>query len=184
MWEWVKMTSEDIKKKLFDLGADLCGISSIDRFNGAPKGYHPLDILPTCQSVIVFAVRFVSGTLACKSAVPYISDKMDKMAVQFCIDMEKMGVLILEWHSSLLSFDKQSVKKMVCPSGSCTPCFPKDIPDKLELLWLTGSQAGRLFAGDTFYPKIFHIQSYFILGDIFSEMLPFSDNNPDGFSAL
>lgn len=71
MWEWVKMTSEDIKKKLFDLGADLCGISSIDRFNGAPKGYHPLDILPTCQSVIVFAVRFVSGTLACKSAVPY-----------------------------------------------------------------------------------------------------------------
>jgi len=93
------MIAQDVKQKLFDLGADLCGISSIDRFNGAPSGYHPLDILPTCQSVIVFAIRFVSGTLACKSAVPYtvvrniLSDKMNKMAVQFCIDMEKMGIL-------------------------------------------------------------------------------------------
>lgn len=93
------MTAQDIKKKLFDLGADLCGISSVNRFNGAPRGYHPLDVLPTCKSVIAFAVRFVSGTLACKSAVPYtvvrniLSDKMDKMAVQFCIDMEKLDIL-------------------------------------------------------------------------------------------
>ncbi|NLV36354.1 MAG: epoxyqueuosine reductase [Clostridiaceae bacterium] len=108
------MKTQDIKKKLFDLGADLCGISSIDRFSGAPSGYHPLDILPTCQSVIVFAVRFVSGTLACKSAVPYtvvrniLSDKMDKMAVQFCIDMEKAGILAVPTRTSGSEWDERT----------------------------------------------------------------------------
>ena len=93
------MNSQEVKEKLFELGADLCGIASIDRFTEAPEGYHPLDVLPTCKSVIAFAVRFVSGTLGCKTAVPYtivrniLSDKLNKIAVQFCIDMEKEGVL-------------------------------------------------------------------------------------------
>ena len=52
-WGVDKMTTQEVKQRLYDLGADLCGIASIDRFNGAPSGYHPLDVLPTCQSVIV-----------------------------------------------------------------------------------------------------------------------------------
>lgn len=43
--------SKQVKDILFGLGADLCGIASIDRFDDAPKGYHPTDILPTCKSV-------------------------------------------------------------------------------------------------------------------------------------
>lgn len=60
------MDREQVKKIMFSLGADLCGIASIDRFADAPKGYHPLDVLPTCKSVISFACRFPAGTLACK----------------------------------------------------------------------------------------------------------------------
>ncbi len=92
------MNTQEVKEKLYSLGADLCGIASLDRFNEAPLGYHPLDVLPTCKSVIVFAIRFVSGTLACNTAVPYtvvrniLSDKMDKIAVQFCIDLEDEGI--------------------------------------------------------------------------------------------
>ena len=59
-----------VKEIMFSLGADLCGIASIDRFNDAPKGYHPLDILSTCKSVISFACRFPVGTLICKSHIP------------------------------------------------------------------------------------------------------------------
>ncbi len=93
------MNKKEIKEKLFELGADLCGIASMDRFSEAPEGYHPLDVLPTCKSVIAFAVHFLSGTLACNTAVPYtivrniLSDKMDKIAVQFCIDAENDGIL-------------------------------------------------------------------------------------------
>lgn len=93
------MNSDKVKKILFSLGADLCGIANIDRFDDAPKGYHPLDVMPTCKSVISFACRFPVGTLACKSSAPYtrvrnsITPKMDLIALDFCIEMEKYHIL-------------------------------------------------------------------------------------------
>ena len=44
--------SRKVKEILFSLGADLCGIASTDRFGDAPKGYHPLDVMTSCKSVI------------------------------------------------------------------------------------------------------------------------------------
>ena len=93
------MDSTKVKEILFSLGADLCGIAGIDRFDDAPKGFHPLDVLPTCKSVISFACRFPVGTLACNSPVPYtrvrnsMTPKMDAIALDFCIEMEKEHVL-------------------------------------------------------------------------------------------
>ncbi|MGN0143200.1 MAG: 4Fe-4S binding protein [Roseburia sp.] len=93
------MEREEVKNILFSLGADLCGIASIDRFADAPEGYHPLDVLPTCKSVISFACRFPVGTLACSSAIPYtrvrnsITPKMDAIALDFCIRLEKEHIL-------------------------------------------------------------------------------------------
>lgn len=87
--------SRKAKEIMLSLGADLCGIAGIDRFNDAPKGYHPLDVLPTCKSVISFACRFPVGTLICKSDIPYtrvrntITPKIDSIALDFCIEMEK-----------------------------------------------------------------------------------------------
>lgn len=87
-----------IKEIMFSLGADLCGIASMDRFADAPAGYHPSDVLPTCRSVISFGCRFPAGTLRCKSDIPYtrvrnsITSKMDAIALDFCIEMEKHRV--------------------------------------------------------------------------------------------
>ncbi|WP_282731602.1 hypothetical protein [Methanobacterium alcaliphilum] len=38
------MNSKEIKGILIDLGADISGISSVDRFKDAPGGYNPTDI--------------------------------------------------------------------------------------------------------------------------------------------
>ena len=92
------MNSREVKELMKSLGADLCGIASVDRFDEAPKGFHPLDVLPTCKSVISFACRFPVATLHCQSHIPYtrvrnsITPKMDQIALDFCIEMEKRGV--------------------------------------------------------------------------------------------
>lgn len=93
------MNSADIKQLLLSRGADLCGIASLDRFADAPKGYHPTDVLPCCKSVISFAVRFPVGALACNTNAVYthirntITPKLDAIALDACIELEKTGIL-------------------------------------------------------------------------------------------
>lgn len=90
--------SNKVKEILKALGADLSGIASIDRFKNAPKGFHPLDVLPSCKSVISFGCRFPAGTLLCESHTPYtrvrnsITIKMDMIALEFCTEMEQHGI--------------------------------------------------------------------------------------------
>jgi len=91
--------TKEVKQALYDLGADLCGIASIDRFDEAPEGFHPRDVLPDCKSVVVFAKRFSAATLHCKTTVPYtvtrniLSSELDRMSVRFCDLMEQSGIL-------------------------------------------------------------------------------------------
>lgn len=93
------INAAEVKQILCDMGADLCGIASADRFEEAPEGFGPRDILPECQSVIVFAKKFPAGTLHCKTTVPYtvtrniLSGELDHMAVRFCAEMETRGVI-------------------------------------------------------------------------------------------
>ena len=92
------MNADQVKKFLFDLGVDLCGIASVDRFNDPPEGFHPCDVFPACKSVVVFAKKFPVATLHCKTTVPYtiarnmLSDMLDKIAVQCCIDLEQHDI--------------------------------------------------------------------------------------------
>jgi epoxyqueuosine reductase QueG len=52
---------DEIKQKALELGMDLCGVASVDRFAESPEGRHPCDILPGCKSVIVVGVRLLDG---------------------------------------------------------------------------------------------------------------------------
>lgn len=65
------MDSEFVKREAEKLGADVCGIASLDRFAEAPKGFNPGDILPSCKSVIVFGCRFNATTMNAASTSPY-----------------------------------------------------------------------------------------------------------------
>ena len=61
------MTPEALTRNLKELalnkGADMVGVASVDRFDGAPDGHHPLDVLSGCKSVISLGRRFVMGIL-------------------------------------------------------------------------------------------------------------------------
>jgi len=57
------MNAEDVKKFAKTQGADLVGIASMDRFEGAPLQMDPRQIFPDAKSMIVFACRIPRGSL-------------------------------------------------------------------------------------------------------------------------
>jgi epoxyqueuosine reductase QueG len=101
----MNMSSVYVKKMAVELGADLCGIASVDRFEKAPEGFHPCDVLPECQSVIVLACRFLKSTLFAKSTIPYtdvrneLSRKMDQLAINLSYQLETNNVLAIPINS-------------------------------------------------------------------------------------
>jgi epoxyqueuosine reductase len=94
-----------VKKIAAKLGANLCGIASIDRFTDAPQGFHPHDVLPECRSVIVLACQFLKSTLSAKSTIPYtdvrnkLSRKMDSLAISLSYKLESKDVLAIPINS-------------------------------------------------------------------------------------
>ncbi|MCM8788615.1 MAG: hypothetical protein NC907_02365 [Candidatus Omnitrophica bacterium] len=58
----MNLTSEIIKKKAKDLGADAVAIGNIERWNGAPIQMDPRQIMPEAKSIIAMAFRIMRGS--------------------------------------------------------------------------------------------------------------------------
>ncbi len=58
-----RLTAEEVKQVALSLGADLVGIASMDRFEGAPEQMDPRLIFPAARSAIVIARRIPRGAL-------------------------------------------------------------------------------------------------------------------------
>lgn len=91
------ISAEAIKRLAKELGADLCGISSVERFADAPPGFHPADIVKGCKSVIVIAARFPGSTLTASSPAAYtfvrnqLVNKIDAISFQLASEIEQLG---------------------------------------------------------------------------------------------
>lgn len=88
-----------IKGTVLSLGADVCGIANIDRFGGAPVGFHPRDIFADCRSVIVFGKRMPKGLVAVSPRIVYnhVTDislkELDRIALQAAIEIEALNAV-------------------------------------------------------------------------------------------
>jgi len=58
-----KDLTKHVKKMAFSKGVDMIGIASAGRFQGAPKGHHPSEVLRGCESVISLGRRFLMGMI-------------------------------------------------------------------------------------------------------------------------
>ena len=93
-----KLTANIMKKLAKRTGADLCGIASVDRFNGAPEGFRPKDIFPATESVVVVVKRFPLGALRSKNPIPYsFAGEVVRMSVQklicdLSLRLQEMGI--------------------------------------------------------------------------------------------
>ena len=82
--------SHKIKDISLSVGAEKCGIASIDRFKNTPDGFHPVDIYERCKSVIVFLIQMPPDIILAANPVPYshtahmIYSKLDNIALDIC----------------------------------------------------------------------------------------------------
>ncbi|MEW5725551.1 MAG: epoxyqueuosine reductase [Thermodesulfobacteriota bacterium] len=92
------ITSETVKGLASKLGADLCGVASVERFGSAPRGFHPGEVYPDCRSVIAVAARFPSGTLTAGTNSPYtfvrnmMVAELDRITFEMARALEADGV--------------------------------------------------------------------------------------------
>jgi epoxyqueuosine reductase len=90
-----------IKSIITKMGADICGIANIDRFENVPSGFHPNDLFDGCKSVIVFGKRlplgltYVNPRCLYKNANDTCMDELDRIALNACIKLEKMGAMAI-----------------------------------------------------------------------------------------
>jgi len=98
--------STEIKELAKELGADLCGIASIDRFEDSPTGFHPMDVYRNTNSVISIACRIPESSMNIASPYPYtaieniVSGKVGQIALSLTLYLEKCG-----YHALLIPSD-------------------------------------------------------------------------------
>jgi hypothetical protein len=92
------LNASQIKSLALSLGADQCGIASIDRFNGAPGGFHPVDIYNKSRSVVVFLKKMPEEVIRSENPVVYTHTAnylyafLDKVGLELCYELEKQGI--------------------------------------------------------------------------------------------
>ncbi len=93
------ITSKTMKDRVFEKGADICGISPVARFEDAPRGFHPGDIYSDCKSVVVFSAHFPLSPLQAKTNVPYtfvrnmMVEKLDLISFQLSNELEAEDIV-------------------------------------------------------------------------------------------
>lgn len=92
--------TKQIKKRIFDEGAPLCGVAPVDRFDKyAPGGHRPAKITPDAKSVITFAVRQLDTTVENMPHTRYVyskhhhilNDMIDRIALSISYFLENHG---------------------------------------------------------------------------------------------
>lgn len=90
--------TQEVKKRVLDHNLQLVGVAPVERFEGAPVGRRPTDILPTAKNVIVGACHVLDSVYD----LPYvryeytnqffiINSRMNSMATNLCEFLEEQG---------------------------------------------------------------------------------------------
>lgn len=100
------MNNISVKEIVYGLGADVCGIADITRFEKAPEGFHPENILANARSVIVIGKQFPKGTFISNSTVPYtlvrnqLIQFLDNVSLNLSYLLEENGYIAVPVPSS------------------------------------------------------------------------------------
>jgi epoxyqueuosine reductase len=92
----MKITSAKAKRFARSNGADLAGIAPVERFEAAPAGHRPADILEGARSVMVCAMRLPRSVLdgpatSYQCSMDAVHRRLDELAVELALFLEQSG---------------------------------------------------------------------------------------------
>ncbi len=101
-----KFLTEEVRKKAFDLGADIVGFANIERFENAPVEASPQGLMPTAKTVVVIGIHHpdavieLSGYPSPREVKSYyiqmtMCDKLEHILYQIAKFLEKKGFMSL-----------------------------------------------------------------------------------------
>ena len=151
------LTSQEVKRRAIELGADLCGIASAATLNAFPPDPRwpqtPERISPYIKSVIVIVQRIPVGAFRCKSNVPVqyldmlVLRRMDRIALKLAQELERLGqptfTLAAQetvWDMKRASYGQLSTRHLGVEAGLGTLGLEVNIltPEFGPRLYLTG----------------------------------------------
>ena len=151
------MTSQEVKRRARELGADLCGIASAATLNAFPPDPRwpqtPERISPYIKSVIVIVQRIPVGAFRCKTNVPVqyldmlVLRRMDRIALKLAQELERHGhptfTLAAQetvWDMKRASYGQLSTRHLGVEAGLGTLGLEVNIltPEFGPRLYLTG----------------------------------------------
>jgi len=102
-----------VKDIAIQLGAEKCGIADVRRFADAPAGFHPRDIYPKTESVIVFLKSMPAEIITCPNPVPYtgaaflIYSEIDRIGLALArrLGEHRIGAVPVPCDTPYLSWD-------------------------------------------------------------------------------
>jgi epoxyqueuosine reductase len=111
------MNANLVKEKALQLGANACGIASVDRFEQAPEGFHPRDIFSSCNSVVVVIKQMPTAAILAENPVPYthtaykMYEEMDRISMELCRFFQKNSskAVLVPADVPYLSWDQQNM---------------------------------------------------------------------------
>ena len=93
--------ADETKEIALSRGATMVGISSADRFEGAPEEHKPSDLLPEATTVIVIALRIPYGVLKSsnlrfyRNVATHLGHELNKLAYEIAVFLENKGFVAL-----------------------------------------------------------------------------------------
>jgi epoxyqueuosine reductase len=90
------IVTDKVKQFARSNGADLVGVASVERFDEAPAGHHPTDLLPGAKTVVACAIRIPVGVLdgpatAYQQTMDTVHAQLDLLAYQVALFLETEG---------------------------------------------------------------------------------------------
>src|SRR3990170_905293 len=151
------LTSQEVKRRALELGADLCGIASAATLNAFPPDPRwpqtPERISPYVKSVVVLVQRIPAGAFRAKTNVPVqymdmlVLRKMDKVAYRLAGELERLGhptfvtaAQETDWSYKRASYGRLSTRHLGVEAGLGTLGLEVNIltPEFGPRVYLTG----------------------------------------------